>query len=120
MNRTLQSCKFGLTSYIKKGPFSVIKSKFGINSSSSNIINNYYIEDEEDSEYLDEYMVESTIMFLAIISIVLGFMAVNNLCNGNSDRAKNTRLGMYVLLILSGGIVGWAYILMWILGITLC
>lgn len=118
MDKTLQSCKFGLTSYLKKGPIGVIKSKFGGESSSSNVINNYYIED--DSGDIDYSIVDSTIILITVVSIVLGFMAVNNLCDGNSERAKNTKLGMYVLLILSGGFVGWAYILMWALGITVC
>jgi hypothetical protein len=120
--RTLKSCQFGITSYLKKGPFNVIKSKFGADSSSGNVINNYYMEQgsEEDSSDYDYYIVESMILFIAIVSMVLGFVAVNRLCDGTSERAKNTRLGMYLLLILSGGLVGWAYILMWILGISVC
>jgi len=115
--RTIKSCQYGLKSYFTKGPFNVIKSKFGAQSSSGNVINNYYMDSEDSSDY-DYYIVESMILFIALISMVLGFIAVNKICDGTSDRAKNTRLGMYLLLILSGGLVGWAYILMWVLGIS--
>jgi len=120
MEQTLKSCQFGVKSYFTKGPFNVIKSKFGADSSSGNVINNYYIEQGSEDNNYDYYIVESVIVLLTIVSVVLGFIAVNKLCDGTSERAKNTKLGMYFLLIFSGGVVGWAFILMWALGITVC
>jgi hypothetical protein len=120
MDRTLKSCKFGITSYFKKGPVGIIKSRFGSSSSSSIINNYYYITSDDNYNDLQYELVEFVIIIMTILSIALGFIAVDKLCNGDSPRSKNTRLGMYAMLILSGGLVGWAYILMWVLGITVC
>ena len=60
------------------------------------------------------------IMILMVTIIVFGFMAVQHLCDDNTERGKNTRLGMYILLLLSGGQIGWLYIILWIAKINIC
>jgi hypothetical protein len=61
-----------------------------------------------------------TILSLIIGTIILGFIAVTKICTDTTDRGKNVRLGLYALLILTGGQVGWLYILLWILKINVC
>jgi len=60
------------------------------------------------------------IISLMVVIIILGFTAVNHICPDKSDRGKNTRLGLYFLLLISGGQIGWLYILLWIANINLC
>ena len=51
---------------------------------------------------------------------MLGFLAVPHICPDTSERGKNTRLGLYALLLVSGGQIGWLYILLWIFKINMC
>jgi hypothetical protein len=60
------------------------------------------------------------ILLFILVIFILGFISVNKICKDPSDRGKNTRLGLYALLVLSGGQVGWIYILLWILKIDVC
>ena len=55
-----------------------------------------------------------------IIFIFFAFLAVQNICKGTSDRSKNLRLGLYALLIFTGGRVSILYILLWIFRINVC
>ena len=64
--------------------------------------------------------VSGSLLIIIIASIILGFMAVNNICSDTTDRGKNTRLGLYLLLFLTGGKIGWLYVLVWILKINVC
>jgi hypothetical protein len=116
MSKTLLSAfKFGADEYLKKGAFGALKNKKSTFGAS------YYSEDfsDEDIEYM--YMLSNTfIVILVSLSIVLGFIAVNKICDSSTERGRNTRLGLYALLIFSGGMIGWVYILMWILNIDLC
>ena len=105
----LNALNFGIKKYISKGAFGALqdKSTFGA------------IGDESEMEMA--YMLSNTFIILIVsISIIFGFIAVNNICKSDSERGKNTRLGLYALLLLSGGAVGWLYILMWILKIDVC
>jgi len=52
--------------------------------------------------------------------IVLGIKAVDKLCYGMSDRSKNIRMGLYILLLLSGGQIALLYILLSLLNVKLC
>jgi hypothetical protein len=75
--------------------------------------------DESDIEMA--YMLSNTFIIIIItVSIIAGFLAVGNICKADSERGKNTRLGLYALLVLSGGMIGWVYILLWILKIDIC
>ena len=98
-----------LKSYFTKGAFGALKE---VKSHYTNNSSEYC----EDSELSLDYFILITIISL---SIVFGFLAVDKLCPQNSERSKNIRLGMYGLLILSGGMIGWIFILMWILNIKL-
>ena len=60
------------------------------------------------------------IISLMIAIIILGVVAVKHICPDSSDRGKNTRLGLYALLLISGGQIGWLYILLWLANINLC
>jgi len=60
------------------------------------------------------------IISLMIAILLLGFVAVKHICPDSSHRGKNTRLGLYALLLLSGGQIGWLYILLWLANINLC
>jgi len=98
----------GFTKYFKQSHF----------ASMSDIMkerrSKYNGDDNEDS------LSNLFIVLLVMLTIVLGFMAVPNICGDNSERGKNTRLGLYFLLLITGGQVGWLYILLWITKINIC
>ena len=62
------------------------------------------------------------IMFVIIVvlSFVIGWLAVSNICKGSDTRSKNIRLGLYAMLLLSGGRLGWLYVLLWIFRVNVC
>ena len=60
------------------------------------------------------------LVVLMIAGIIIGFFAVPHLCNDNTERGKNVKLGLYVLLILTGGQVGWFLALLWLFKINIC
>jgi hypothetical protein len=66
------------------------------------------------------FMSSLFIMALMIGILVAGFMAVPHLCPDNSERGKNTRLGLYFLLLVTGGQIGWLYIILWLANINFC
>ena len=125
MDKLLKTCKFGITEYLKKGPISTLKNiKFGGNkstfgSSSDHVV---YYEPSESCDS-DELLYGFLGLFMIVILITMtiyAFLAVEKLCPGQSERSKNTRLGLYVLLIISGGSVSWILIVMSLLNISLC
>ena len=74
-----------------------------------------------DDEVNKAFMLSHVFMSLIMVGIIIaGFMAVPQLCSDSSDRGKNTRLGLYVLLLLSGGQIGWLYVILWIAKINIC
>jgi len=77
-------------------------------------------ENEESYSYGISDLEVTFIIIIFIVSMSLGFFAINNICQDTSSRGKNTRLGLYLLMILSGGTVAWFYILLWILKINIC
>ena len=87
-------------------------------------MSDYTYNQDEDEDYMvivDDTPNYDMLMFLIIfISIILGFVAVDKLCLDTSDRGKNIRLIMYVLLFLTGGQIAWLYILLWLLQINVC
>jgi hypothetical protein len=83
------------------------------------IIGGPRMNDDEDSN-VKTALVTSTSYIVAIVLIIAGFLAVNNICLGSTDRSKNIKLGLYALLLLSGGRIAWLYILLWILNLDLC
>ena len=126
-NKWFPTLKLALNTYTKKGAFGAIKnlkSNFGSSSSSSS--NDVYIINYDDSD--DDWYKSQDISMLSdiitimimIASIILGFMAVTHICKDSSERGKNTRLGLYLILILSSGSIGWLYILLWIFNFNIC
>ena len=120
MESLFNGLKFGAKNYFTKSHFtninSLYKSKFGY----------------DDVEY-DEMLMNSSLdvkkafmlsnLFIAIMiiaSIVLGFMAVTQICKDQTERGKNTRLGLYILLILTGGQIGWLFLLLWVFKVNIC
>ena len=59
------------------------------------------------------------VMTVMIILLVLGFMAVPKIAPGSSDRARNIRVGLYAILLLTEGRVGWIYLGLWLLNANL-
>ena len=96
----LNGMNFGLTEYVKNGPIKSLntKSTFG--------------KDKVSDAYKTAALF--VVLTLIIISIVFGFIAVAKISPGNSDRAKNIRLGLYAILLLTEGRVGWIYIGLWL------
>lgn len=80
------------------------------------------IIDERNRRGIEQAIALSNLFILALIVgvIVLGFMAVPKICTDQTDRGKNTRLGMYILLLLSGGQIGWLYIILWLAKVNVC
>ena len=60
------------------------------------------------------------IAILIITGIIIGFVAVPHLCPDMSERGKNVRLGLFILLILTGGQLGWFFALLWLFKINIC
>ena len=77
--------------------------------------------DEEERQY-QQAMLFSNLFIVAIIIgiLICGFLAVPHLCPDGTERGKNTRLGLYFLLIATGGQIGWLYILLWLFNINIC
>ena len=76
---------------------------------------------QHDQEVEQAIFLSNVFIICLIIGILIsGFLAVPHLCPDNSDRGKNTRLGLYFLLILTGGQIGWLFILLWIFNINIC
>jgi len=80
------------------------------------------IIDEKNRRGIEQAIALSNLFILAMIlgTLVLGFMAVPKICTDQTERGKNTRLGMYVLLLMTGGQIGWLYILLWLAKVNVC
>ena len=80
------------------------------------------IADQHRERGIDQAIALSNVFILCLIvgTLLLGFMAVPHICSDNSERGKNTRLGLYILLLLSGGQIGWLYILLWVAKVNIC
>jgi hypothetical protein len=108
--------KFGLKTYIQKGAFGALaemnnKSKFGANGDNG----------EADAIALAAGgVVLIVLLFLIFGGVILGWLAVSHLCTGKDERSKNIRLGLYVLLLFTGGQVGWLYSILWLLKVNVC
>jgi hypothetical protein len=80
------------------------------------------IIDEKNRRGIEQAIALSNLFILAMVlgTLVLGFMAVPKICTDQTERGKNTRLGMYVLLLMTGGQIGWLYILLWLAKVNVC
>ena len=118
MESIFSGLKDGATSYFTKSHFTMVsdlvKSNFGNKDENIMLMNS-------SPDVKMAFMLSNLFIVVMIIaSIVLGFIAVNKICSDQTERGKNTRLGLYGLLILTGGQIGWMYILLWIFKIDLC
>ena len=59
-------------------------------------------------------------VIIIVLSFVIGWIAVSNICKGTDTRSKNIRLGLYAMLLLSGGRLGLLYVLLWIFRVNVC
>jgi hypothetical protein len=91
-------------------------------ASMSQIIEEHRRRDRRREQEVDQAIFLSNIFIVCLIIGILlaGFLAVPHICPDNSERGKNTRLGLYFLLILTGGQIGWLFILLWIFNINIC
>ena len=80
------------------------------------------IIDERNRRGIEQAIALSNLFILALMVgiLILGFMAVPKICTDTTDRGKNTRLGMYILLLMSGGQIGWLYIILWMAKLNVC
>ena len=75
----------------------------------------------DDEEIEAAIQISNTfILMLVVAGVIIGFLAVPHLCQDNSERGKNVRLALYVLLILTGGQFGWFFALLWLFKINIC
>jgi hypothetical protein len=56
------------------------------------------------------------IVLVGLVMFVLAFIAVGKIVKGNSDRARNLRLILRIVLFLSGGSLSLIFVLLWIFG----
>jgi hypothetical protein len=114
MPSVIESMKFGLKKYMEKGAFGALaemnnKSKFGADNGTG------------DAVALAAGGISLiVILFLMFGGVILGWMAVSHLCNGKDERSKNIRLGLYAILLFTGGQVGWFYAILWLLKVNVC
>ena len=118
MESLISGLKFGATEYFTNSHFSninnLIKSEFGIDKDSKKTLYN-------SSDVKTAFMISNLFISIMIIaSIVLGFMSVTEICKDQTERGKNTRLGLYILLILTGGQIGWLFLLLWVFKVNVC
>ena len=105
MASLMKSMEFGLKSYLKE-PFAVVnnKSNFGKKTDPSPLM--------------------GVAVFIAALLLlggfVLGWYAVERLCKGSDTRSKNIRLGLYAILLFSGGRTGWLYVLLTFMKVNIC
>ena len=79
------------------------------------------LQKQKDGEVDQAIMLSNIFIVILMVTIFLmGFVAVSHLCPEQSDRGKNTRLGLYFLLLITGGQIGWIYILLWVANINIC
>lgn len=100
----MKSMEFGLKSYLKE-PFAVInnKSNFG---------------KKEPPALMGVAMFIAVLLLLG--GFVLGWYAVERLCRGSDTRSKNIRLGLYAILLFTGGRTGWLYVLLTFMKVNIC
>jgi hypothetical protein len=112
MASLMKSMEFGLKTYLKEGAFGaynkIMKSNFGADS------------DTAEAAGAIGGVAIVIILALAIGGIILGWLAVSHLCKGTDTRSKNIRLGLYAILLVTGGQVGWIYILLWLMKVNIC
>jgi hypothetical protein len=100
----------GIKSYFTQSAFGLVKN---LKSNFGEMVND---DEIETSIALSNLF----IAILIIVGIVIGFIAVPHLCPDNSERGKNVRLGLYFLLIITGGQLGWFMALLWLFKINIC
>ena len=103
---------FGAKELLQKGPIhtlSQFKNKSNFGSSS----------DYTYMETAELMMFGFIFVSLSILLLIYSILAVGHIVQGESEYSRNVRLGLYALLIFTGGSVGWMYIIMWFCGVRL-
>jgi len=104
----INGMKFGLEEYTKSGFINTI-----------NKLNNKSTFGKKAVSDTYETAAFFIVITLTVFLLVLGFLAVPKIAPGSSDRAKNIRLGLYAILLLTEGRVGSIYIILWLLNANL-
>lgn len=109
----LESMKFGLKTYMKEGAYGALnkinKSNFGANG------------DDSAGIGLDLGVgAVLMILILVIAGFMLGWVAVSHICKGTDERSKNIRLGLYAIMLFTGGQAGFLYCLLWLFKVNVC
>ena len=105
----LESMKFGLKTYMKEGAYGTLAK---IKKSKSNF------------GKTDDIAAEVGFIFISLIMVIAGFMlgwvAVSHICKGTDERSKNIRLGLYAIMLFTGGTSGFLYCLLWLFKVNVC
>ena len=128
MESYIDGFELGIKNYFTNSHFTNIQNVMGnienennvqMSSFGSNYMRMGYYGNSQNIQ--NAMMINNLFIMALIIAVVsFGFIAVGKICTDTSERGKNTRLGLYAMLILTGGQVGWLYILMWLLKIDIC
>ena len=120
----LTGLQFGATDYFTQSHFTNISNLITSNFDShkrSHYFRHQEINRMDEEDVKMAFMLSNLFVLIMIsLSIVLGFIAVTKICKDTTERGKNTRLGLYALLILTGGQIGWLYILLWLCKFDVC
>jgi hypothetical protein len=111
MPSVLESMSFGLKKYMEKGAFGALKE---LNNNKSNFGKK---DDPMNGLAAGALLV---VVLLMIVSVILGWLAVSHICKGTDNRSKNIRLGLYAILLFTGGGSAWIYIILWLLKVNVC
>ena len=120
MNSILSGLNDGAKNYFTKNHFTNINDLIKSNFESKDDEYNRMLMNNSSDVKMAFMLSNLFIMIMIIASIVLGFIAVTKICRDQSERGKNIRLGLYGLLIITGGQIGWLYLLLWIFKIDIC
>ena len=106
----LESMKFGLKTYMKEGAYGALnkinKSNFGANG--------------DDAAAALGVGAVLMVLILVIAGFMLGWVAVSHICKGTDERSKNIRLGLYAIMLFTGGQAGFLYCLLWLFKVNVC
>ena len=79
-----------------------------------------YIDTQDDDAKMEYYINLIVLVVISVGVLIYGFLAVPKLCPDTSERGKNTRLGLYALLLFTGGQIGILYIILSMANVNLC
>jgi hypothetical protein len=113
MHQVLESMKFGLKMYLEKDTFGAL----------TKLKNKSNFDSNGDQALVEAGVLifgEVIVVLLILSGWILGFIAVSRICTGTDNRSKNIRLGLYALLIFTGGKIGYIYSILWLFRTNIC